>query len=129
MLRRASRFYRDEDLANFVDDWLVSGIGLPGDLSGDDEVDFVDYCIFASYWIDYPDPSGLAVKAIDRKRASPALQEFRKKADLLTAIRPGSSGLLPGPPARPVQPQHPQRTRLPLSSPSGPQQTRRRPVF
>ena len=42
-----------EDLANFVDDWLVSGIGLPGDLSGNDEVDFVDYSIFASYWLDY----------------------------------------------------------------------------
>jgi hypothetical protein len=42
-----------EDLANFVDDWLESGIGLPGDLSGNDEVDFVDYGIFANYWLDY----------------------------------------------------------------------------
>jgi len=42
-----------EDLANFVDDWLESDIGLPGDLSGNDEVDFVDYSIFASYWLDY----------------------------------------------------------------------------
>ncbi len=42
-----------EDLANFVDDWLESGTGLPGDLSGNDEVDFLDYSIFASYWLDY----------------------------------------------------------------------------
>ena len=43
-------------LANFVDDWLVSGTGLPGDLSGNDEVDFVDYGIFADYWLDYCPP-------------------------------------------------------------------------
>ena len=42
-----------EDLANFVDDWLESGAGLPGDLSGNDEVDFVDYGILADYWLDY----------------------------------------------------------------------------
>ena len=42
-----------EDLASFVDDWLVSDTGLPGDFSGNDEVDFVDYSIFASYWLDY----------------------------------------------------------------------------
>jgi hypothetical protein len=42
-----------EDLANFVDDWLESGSGLPGDLSGNDEVDFIDYNIFADYWLDY----------------------------------------------------------------------------
>jgi hypothetical protein len=42
-----------EDLANFVDDWLASGIGLPGDLSGNDEVDFVDYSILADFWQDY----------------------------------------------------------------------------
>ena len=42
-----------EDLANFVDDWLVSDTGLPGDFSGNNEVDFVDYSIFASYWLDY----------------------------------------------------------------------------
>ena len=42
-----------ENLANFVDDWLISGPDLPGDLSGNDEVDFVDYSIFASYWLDY----------------------------------------------------------------------------
>jgi hypothetical protein len=41
-----------EDLANFVDDWLLTG-GLNADLSGNDEVDFVDYNIFASYWLDY----------------------------------------------------------------------------
>jgi hypothetical protein len=42
-----------EDLANFVGDWLDSGVGLPGDLSGDDDVDFIDYSIFADYWLDY----------------------------------------------------------------------------
>jgi hypothetical protein len=40
-----------QDLANFVDDWLKAG--QPGDLNGDDEVDFMDYGIFASYWLDY----------------------------------------------------------------------------
>jgi hypothetical protein len=41
-----------EDLANFVDDWLLTG-DLDADLSGNNEVDFVDYSIFASYWLDY----------------------------------------------------------------------------
>ena len=41
------------DLANFVDDWLKSGPSLPGDLSGNEEVDFVDYSIFADYWLTY----------------------------------------------------------------------------
>ena len=39
------------DLGNFVDDWLLSGPGLPGDLSGNEEVDFVDYSMFADYWL------------------------------------------------------------------------------
>jgi len=42
-----------DNLANFVNDWLESGTGLPGDLSGNDEVDFVDYSIFINYWLDY----------------------------------------------------------------------------
>ena len=50
-----------EDLANFVDDWLESDAGLPGDLSGNDEVDFVDYSIFANYWLDYC-PGGWQLK-------------------------------------------------------------------
>ena len=41
-----------EDLANFVDDWLVSGI-VPANLDGEEPVDFEDYSIFASYWFDY----------------------------------------------------------------------------
>jgi hypothetical protein len=41
-----------EDLANFVDDWLLTG-DLDADLSGNDEVDFADYSIFAFYWLDY----------------------------------------------------------------------------
>jgi hypothetical protein len=42
-----------EDLANFVDDWLDTGTGIPGDLSGDEEVDFEDYGILADFWRDY----------------------------------------------------------------------------
>jgi len=41
------------DLGNFVDDWLLSGPGLPGDLSDNEEVDFVDYSMFADYWLTY----------------------------------------------------------------------------
>lgn len=41
------------DLANFVEDWLDSGIGLPGDLSDDNDVDLIDYSIFAGRWLDY----------------------------------------------------------------------------
>jgi len=41
------------DLANFVDDWLQSGAGLPGDLSGNEEVDFVDYGMFAELWLTF----------------------------------------------------------------------------
>lgn len=50
-----------EDLANFVDDWLESDAGLPGNLGGNDEVDFVDYSIFANYWLDYC-PGGWQLK-------------------------------------------------------------------
>ena len=45
-----------DSLANFVNDWLESGTGLPGDLSGNDEVDFIDYSIFADYWLDCSPP-------------------------------------------------------------------------
>ncbi|MHC4155718.1 MAG: hypothetical protein ACYST6_12455 [Planctomycetota bacterium] len=41
------------DLANFVEDWLDSGVGLPGDLSGNNEVDFRDYSMFADYWLGF----------------------------------------------------------------------------
>lgn len=41
-----------EDLGRFVDEWLMSGT-LDADLSGDNEVDFVDYSILADYWLDY----------------------------------------------------------------------------
>ena len=41
-----------DDLANFVAEWLLSG-DLDADLSGNDEVDFVDYSILADYWLDY----------------------------------------------------------------------------
>ena len=42
-----------EDLSNFIDDWLASGAGIPGDLSGNEEVDFEDYSILADFWRDY----------------------------------------------------------------------------
>ncbi len=42
-----------DDLANFADDWLKSGVGLAGDLSGNKEVDFEDYSKFSSYWLGF----------------------------------------------------------------------------
>jgi len=42
-----------KDLANFVEHWLESGDGVPGDLSGTGEVNFVDYSIFANLWLGY----------------------------------------------------------------------------
>jgi len=50
-----------DDLANFVDDWLVSGGGIPADLSGDSNVDFEDYGMFAWWWRDYC-PAGWQLK-------------------------------------------------------------------
>jgi len=41
-----------EDLANFVAEWLLTG-ELDADLSGNDEVDLVDYGILVDYWLDY----------------------------------------------------------------------------
>lgn len=41
------------DLANFVNDWLESDGSLPSDLSGNGEVNFVDYGFFADYWLNY----------------------------------------------------------------------------
>jgi hypothetical protein len=41
-----------EDMAIFINDWLLTG-HLDADLSGDNEVDFVDYGILADYWLDY----------------------------------------------------------------------------
>ena len=42
-----------EDLVNFVEDWLESEAGLPGDISGNQQVEFIDYSILAHYWLDY----------------------------------------------------------------------------
>jgi hypothetical protein len=41
------------DLGNFVDDWLISGPGLPGDLDDSNDVDFVDYSMFAELWLTF----------------------------------------------------------------------------
>ena len=50
-----------DDLANFVDDWLVSG-AVPGNLDGEaDGVDFEDYGIFSGYWQDFC-PDGWQLK-------------------------------------------------------------------
>ena len=43
---------RFEDLANFAEDWLDSGF-VDGNLDSIGNVDFKDYSIFASYWLDY----------------------------------------------------------------------------
>jgi hypothetical protein len=40
------------DLANFVNDWLKSGL-VPGNLDAVGDVEFHDYGILASYWLDY----------------------------------------------------------------------------
>jgi hypothetical protein len=50
-----------EDLANFADDWLLTGTGLAGDLNSDNEVKFDDYSIVAWYWQDYC-PAGWLLK-------------------------------------------------------------------
>ncbi len=49
-----------DDLANFVDDWLLSG-AIPGNLDATGLVDVEDYSIFASYWRDYC-PDGWMLK-------------------------------------------------------------------
>jgi hypothetical protein len=49
-----------DDLANFVEDWLDSGL-VPGNLDKLGDVDFKDYSIFASYWFDYC-PDGWPLK-------------------------------------------------------------------
>ena len=51
---------RLEDLANFAQDWLDTG-AIPGNLDELGYVDFKDYSIFASYWLDYC-PGGWALK-------------------------------------------------------------------
>ena len=49
-----------EDLANFVDDWLLTGPTLMA-TSRDNEVKFDDYSIVAWYWQDYC-PAGWQLK-------------------------------------------------------------------
>lgn len=49
-----------DDLANFVNDWLDSG-PVPGNLDLTGDVNFEDYSIFASYWLDYC-PDGWPLK-------------------------------------------------------------------
>ena len=41
------------DLGSFVEDWLQTGAGLPGDLDDSNDVDFLDYSILASYWLTF----------------------------------------------------------------------------
>jgi hypothetical protein len=48
------------DLANFTNDWLQTGL-VPGNLDKEGNVDFLDYAIFASYWLDYC-PDGWQLK-------------------------------------------------------------------
>ena len=39
------------DLANFCAEWLMTDAGLDADLGGTQGVDFVDFSIFAYYWL------------------------------------------------------------------------------
>jgi len=41
------------DVGNFVDQWLQIGPGWPADLYSDEEVNFKDYSILASWWLGY----------------------------------------------------------------------------
>ncbi|MBN2138747.1 MAG: hypothetical protein JW720_13145 [Sedimentisphaerales bacterium] len=52
---------RFDDLANFADDWLTIGPGLPGDLTAPAIIDEADYAVFAWYWHDYC-PDGWRLK-------------------------------------------------------------------
>jgi hypothetical protein len=45
------------DLGIFVSYWLSSGQCIPSDLDRSGSVDFVDYAVFAQYWL-YPPPPG-----------------------------------------------------------------------
>jgi hypothetical protein len=40
-----------EDFARLAEYWLVSGIGLPGDIDADNDVDFDDLTQLADYWL------------------------------------------------------------------------------
>ena len=42
-----------DDLRNFVQQWLMDDRGLDADLNYSTHVDFVDYSIFASDWLDF----------------------------------------------------------------------------
>ena len=50
-----------DDLANFADDWLLTGPGLPGDLTAPAIVNQADYAVFSWYWRDYC-PDGWLLK-------------------------------------------------------------------
>jgi len=41
-----------DDLYNFIDNWLTI-FGNPGEFTGDRKIDFRDFRILASYWLDY----------------------------------------------------------------------------
>ena len=42
-----------DDLRNFAAAWLNNGRGMPADLNGSTHVDFVDYGMFTSNWLDF----------------------------------------------------------------------------
>ncbi len=44
-------FVDTDDLIRFVNVWLDTGIGLPGDLDLDNDVDAVDFGLFANLWL------------------------------------------------------------------------------
>ena len=45
-------FVEFDDFARFLDYWLETGVGIPGDLDGSEEVDFDDMKELASYWLE-----------------------------------------------------------------------------
>ncbi len=44
-------FVDTDDLIRFVDVWLDEGTGIPGDLDLDNDVDAVDFGLFANLWL------------------------------------------------------------------------------
>ena len=50
-----------DDFARFAEDWLETGVGLAGDLDGDNDVDLDDLGLLADNWLSYC-PAGWQLK-------------------------------------------------------------------
>jgi hypothetical protein len=44
-------FVQFDDFAKFAEQWLYTGIDLPGDIDKDGDVDLEDLMRFADYWL------------------------------------------------------------------------------